>query len=141
MNDLMADAGGTRRRSCGAPASMRCWPCSLALIALITAVFALQSTVSLRADEASGIIEPQLAGAMSRNRWATQRLLIPTVGARGAAARGRRRIGAGYGSIIGDPRQTRPAGLCRPGVLARRHGVGRHRRAAVRLAAAPGDPR
>ena len=32
------------------------------MIAMITTVFAIQSAISLRADEASGIIEPQLAG-------------------------------------------------------------------------------
>jgi ABC-2 type transport system permease protein len=73
---------------------------------MITAVFALQSAVTLRADEASGIVEPQLAGAVSRRRWALERLLVPAVGAAVLLLIGGAGIGAGYGSIIGDPGQT-----------------------------------
>ena len=76
------------------------------MIAMVTTVFALQSTVSLRADEASGIVEPQLAGALSRSRWALQRLLIPAVGTAVLLLVGGAGMGAGYGSIIGDPGQT-----------------------------------
>jgi len=76
------------------------------MIAMVTAVFALQSAVSLRADEASGIVEPQLAGALSRSRWALQRLLIPAVGTAVLLLVGGAGMGAGYGSIIGDPGQT-----------------------------------
>jgi len=76
------------------------------MIAMVTAVFALQSAVSLRADEASGIVEPQLAGALSRSRWALQRLLIPAVGTAVLLLVGGAGMGAGYGSVIGDPGQT-----------------------------------
>ncbi len=76
------------------------------MIAMVTAVFALQSAVSLRADEASGIVEPQLAGALSRSRWVLQRLLIPAVGTAVLLLVGGAGMGAGYGSIIGDPGQT-----------------------------------
>ena len=38
------------------------------MIAMVTAVFALQSAASLRSDEASGIVEPQLTGARSHAR-------------------------------------------------------------------------
>ena len=76
------------------------------MIAMVTTVFALQSAVSLRADEASGIVEPQLAGALSRSRWALQRLLIPAVGTAVLLLVGGAGMGAGYGSVIGDPGQT-----------------------------------
>ena len=76
------------------------------MMALITTVFALQSTVSLRTDEATGIIEPQLAGAISRRRWALGRLLIPAVGSVALLAIGGAGIGLGYGAYIHDPSQT-----------------------------------
>ncbi|WP_024288508.1 ABC transporter permease [Cellulomonas sp. KRMCY2] len=76
------------------------------MIAMVTAVFALQSAVSLRADEASGIVEPQLAGALSRARWVVQRLLIPAVGSAVLLLVGGAGMGAGYGSLVGDPGQT-----------------------------------
>jgi ABC-2 type transport system permease protein len=51
------------------------------------------------------MIEPQLAGSMSRTRWATQRLLIPAVGSALLLLVGGAAMGAGYGSIVGDPSQ------------------------------------
>jgi ABC-2 type transport system permease protein len=112
MTDLMADASGIAAdliRGTGVDALLALL---LALIAMITTVFAIQSTVSLRADEASGIVEPQLAGAMSRSRWATRRLLIPAVGSALLLLVGGAGMGAGYGSIIGDPGQTGRLALC-----------------------------
>ena len=76
------------------------------MIGLITAIFATQSTVSLRTDEASGIVEPQLAGALSRTRWALERLLIPAVGSVVLLLVGGGLLGAVYGSVIGDPSQA-----------------------------------
>ncbi len=76
------------------------------MIAMITTVFALQSTVSLRTDEASGIIEPQLAGAISRWRWALGRLLIPGIGSIALLALGGAGIGLGYGNYIHDASQV-----------------------------------
>ena len=102
----MADAGGSVAdliRGTGVDALLSLL---LVIIAMITTVFATQSAVSLRADEASGIIEPQLAGAMSRTHWATRRLLIPVVGSALLLLVGGAGMGAGYGSIIGDPSQT-----------------------------------
>src|SRR6478609_8359566 len=102
MTDLMADAGGIAAdllRGIGVDALLSLL---LALIAMITTVFAIQSAVSLRVDEASGIIEPQLAGAMSRTRWATRRLLIPVVGSALLLLVGGAGIGAGYGATTGD---------------------------------------
>lgn len=76
------------------------------MVGLITAVFATQSAVSLRADEASGIVETQLAGALSRIRWALERLLIPAVGSVILLLLGGGLLGAVYGSISGDSSQA-----------------------------------
>ncbi|MEO8519397.1 MAG: ABC transporter permease, partial [Dermatophilaceae bacterium] len=76
------------------------------MIAMLTAVFALQSATSLRADEATGMVEPQLASPLSRTRWAVQRLLIPAVGTAVLLLVGGACMGAGYGSLTSDPGQT-----------------------------------
>ncbi len=78
----------------------------MVMIAMITTVFALQSTVSLRTDEATGILEPQFAGALSRWRWALGRLLIPGVGSIALLAVGGAGIGLGYGNYVHDPSQA-----------------------------------
>ena len=102
MTDLMSDAGGSVAsviRGTGIEALLSML---IVMIAMITTAFAIQSAVSLRGDEASGIIEPQLAGALSRTRWAAGRLLIPVVGSALLLAIGGGGMGAAYGSIIGD---------------------------------------
>jgi len=105
MTTLMADAGGSvaaiiRGTGIDALLSMLAM-----MIAMITTAFAIQSATSLRGDEASGIIEPQLAGAQSRTRWAVGRLLIPVVGSALLLAIGGGGMGAAYGSIVADPGQ------------------------------------
>ncbi len=42
-------------------------------------MFAIQITVSLRKDEATGLVDAQITRAVSRARWALERLLIPAV--------------------------------------------------------------
>jgi ABC-2 type transport system permease protein len=106
MTDLMDDAGGSvtaviRGTGIDALLSMLAM-----MIAMVTTAFAIQSATSLRGDEASGIIEPQLAGALSRTRWAVGRLLIPVVGSALLLAIGGGGMGAAYGSIIADTGQT-----------------------------------
>jgi ABC-2 type transport system permease protein len=106
MNDLMADATGQMAallRGTGVDALLSLL---ITMIAMITTVFAIQTSISLRVEEARGLIEPQLAGALSRTRWALQRLLIPMVGSAGLLLIGGAGMGAGYGSVIGDPAQT-----------------------------------
>ncbi|WP_051275077.1 ABC transporter permease [Cellulomonas sp. URHD0024] len=76
------------------------------MIALVTAIFATQQSVSLRTEEASGLIEPQLAAAVSRTRWAVQRLLIPAVGSAVLLLVGGGLLGAVYGSVVGDSSQA-----------------------------------
>ncbi len=106
MTDLLDDAGDTvtaMMRGVGVDALLSLL---MVMMAMITTVFALQSAVSLRTDEASGIIEPQLAGAVSRRRWAAERLVIPAVGAVVLLALGGACTGYGYGALIDDPGQT-----------------------------------
>ena len=106
MTELMDDAGGSVTallRGTGIDALLSMLT---AMIAMITTAFAIQSAVSLRGDEASGIIEPQLAGAVSRARWAGERLLIPAVGSALLLLLGGACMGATHGASIGDPGQT-----------------------------------
>jgi ABC-2 type transport system permease protein len=106
MTDLIADTDGAAAdlvRGTGVDALLALL---VTMIALITTVFALQSTTTLRADEAGGILEPQLAGALSRTRWAGQRLAIPLVGSAVLLLLGGGLMGAGYGALIDDPAQT-----------------------------------
>ena len=106
MTNLLHDAGSTATSVIGGTTVDALLSLLVLVIALVTTVFALQSVTSLRADEASGIVEPQLAGALSRTRWAVQRLLIPGVGTAVLLLVGGAFTGASYGSIIGDPGQT-----------------------------------
>lgn len=106
MNTLLADTGGPLSqftRGIGVSALLALLA---TMIGLITAVFATQSAVSLRTDEANGILETQLAGALSRTRWALQRLLIPAIGAAILLSLGGGLLGAVYGSISGDSSQA-----------------------------------
>ena len=105
MTDLLADAGPGAEdllRGSGVAALLALL---VSMMALITVIFAVQTTVSLRSDEASGIIEPQLAGAVSRWRWSLERLLIPTVWSAVLLALGGCVIGAVYGAAVHDPSQ------------------------------------
>lgn len=106
MTDLLADAGPTAAAMIGGTGVEALLSLLVVMIAMLTTVFALQSATSLRADEASGIVEPQLASALSRTRWAVQRLLIPAVGTAVLLLVGGAGMGAGYGSLINDPGQT-----------------------------------
>jgi ABC-2 type transport system permease protein len=105
MNNMLTDAGtnlSAIMRGTGVTALLGLMA---GLIALIVAIFSIQSVTQLRADEASGIVEPQLAGALSRTRWVLERLLIPTVGAAVLLAVGGWLVGAVYGATIGDSSQ------------------------------------
>jgi polyether ionophore transport system permease protein len=106
MHDLLDEAAGPVKDLIGGTGIDALLSLLMVLIALVATVFALQSTVSLRADEASGIVEPQLAGALSRARWAGQRLLIPGVGSAVLLLLGGACTGATYGALIDDPGQA-----------------------------------
>jgi ABC-2 type transport system permease protein len=105
MNDLLADAGNNLSTLLHGTGVAALLGLMVGLIALLVAVFAVQSATQLRADEASGLVEPQLVGALSRPRWVLERLLIPTAGAAVLLAVGGWLLGAGYGSTIGDSSQ------------------------------------
>jgi ABC-2 type transport system permease protein len=105
MTTLVSDAGSGAEallRGTGVTALLALLA---SMLALITLIFALQTTVSLRSDEATGIIEPQLAGALSRRQWALQRLVIPTVWSAVLLSVGGYVIGAVYGASIHDSSQ------------------------------------
>jgi ABC-2 type transport system permease protein len=107
MTDLLDDAAGSAAADFLRGSGVQALLAMLAsMIGLVTAVFATQSAVSLRSDEASGIVEPQLAGALSRRRWAWQRLLIPIVGSAVLLTVGGAMLGAVYGSVTGDSSQA-----------------------------------
>ncbi len=106
MTDLLDDASSSAAamlRGTGLPALLSLL---ISMIAMVTAVFALQSAASLRSDEASGIVEPQLTGALSRTSWALQRLLIPSVGSAVLLLLGGGAMGLTYGALIDDPGQS-----------------------------------
>ncbi|NTW39748.1 MAG: ABC transporter permease [Cellulomonadaceae bacterium] len=105
MTDLLADAGNAPPMLAGTGVGALL-SLLVMMIAMITTVFALQSAATLRSDEASGIIEPQLAGALSRVRWAGQRLLIPAVGTAVLLLVGGGGMGYGYGALVDDPGQA-----------------------------------
>jgi ABC-2 type transport system permease protein len=106
MNTVMADASSTVAailRGTGVAALLSLL---LTMIAMITTAFAIQTTLILRGDEASGIIEPQLAGAVSRTGWALQRLLIPLVGSAALLLIGGGLMGLSYGATDGNGDQV-----------------------------------
>ncbi|KQY23510.1 ABC transporter permease [Cellulomonas sp. Root485] len=106
MTTLLDDAGGGADdllRGSGVQALLALLA---GMIALVTAIFATQQAVSLRTEEASGIIEPQLAGAVSRTSWTLQRLAIPVVGSAVLLLVGGGLLGAVYGSVVGDSSQA-----------------------------------
>ena len=105
MNDLLTDAGTNTPAIMHGTGVAALLGLMAGMIALIVAIFAIQSATQLRADEASAILEPQLAGALSRTRWVLQRLMIPTIGTTVLLAMGGWLIGAGYGATIGDASQ------------------------------------
>ena len=105
MTDLLKDAGQGAQDLLRGEGVSALLALLLSVMALITLIFALQTTVTLRSDEASGIIEPQLAGAMSRWRWALQRLAIPAVWSAVLLVVGGYLVGAVYGSSIHDSSQ------------------------------------
>lgn len=105
MTELLADAGAGAENLLRGTGVTALLALLVSMMALITVVFALQTTVSLRSEEASGIIEPQLAGAVSRRRWSLERLAIPVVWSAVLLAVGGFVIGEVYGASIHDPSQ------------------------------------
>ncbi|WP_425954651.1 ABC transporter permease [Xylanimonas sp. McL0601] len=107
MTDLLKDATGSATKDLiGGTTVDALLSMLISLIALVVAVFAVQSTVSLRGDEAGAILEPQLAGAIGRMKWALQRLAIPVVGSAVLLVVGGGIFGASYGSTVSDSSQA-----------------------------------
>lgn len=106
MNTFLTDAGGNMSaitRGVGVTAFLALLA---GMIGLLTAVFATQSAVSLRTDEASGIVETQLAGSLSRTKWVLQRLAIPAVGSAIMLLLGGGLLGVVYGATVDDSSQA-----------------------------------
>jgi ABC-2 type transport system permease protein len=106
MTTLLSDAGSGVEELLRGTGVTALLALLVSMMALITLVFALQTTMSLRSDEATGVIEPQLAGALSRWQWALQRLLIPTGWSAVLLGVGGYVIGAVYGASIHDSSQS-----------------------------------
>lgn len=80
MTNLLDDAGDYTRALVRGLGIQPLLALLIEMIALVVTVFAVQSAVALRSDEAAGMAELQLAGSLSRVRWVAGRLAIPVVG-------------------------------------------------------------
>ncbi|OJV82188.1 MAG: ABC transporter permease [Cellulomonas sp. 73-92] len=105
MTNLLTDAGQGAENLLRGTGVAALLALLINVMSLVTVIFAMQSTVTLRSDEASGMIEPQLAGALSRWRWALQRLLIPAVWSAVLLLIGGYLVGSVYGASIHDASQ------------------------------------
>lgn len=106
MTDLFTDTGGglaTVAERTGVDALLALL---VSMLALVVTVVAIQSTVTLRTDEATGFVETQLAGAVSRTRWALQRLVVPAAGSALLLAGAGALLGLEHGAQLGDPDQA-----------------------------------
>ncbi len=106
MSDLVADAGDGVAKMMHGTGTDALLSMLVMILAIVVAVFAVQTTLQIRAEEASGHVEPQLAGALGRLRWATGRLALPVLGSAILLLAGGALMGAGYGSSIDDAGQT-----------------------------------
>lgn len=91
------------------------------LNAIAASAFVVESALQVRVEEASGRAEPQLAGSVSRLRWAGGRLLLPVAGSALMLIVGGAVMGAAYGASQSDPSQVwvllEAASAYWPGVL------------------------
>jgi ABC-2 type transport system permease protein len=74
----------------------------LSLVGLIAAAYAVQATLRLRAEEASGRAEPVLATAVGRLRWAASHLVFSVLGPTAALATAGLAAGLTYGLSTGN---------------------------------------
>ncbi|GAA1499098.1 hypothetical protein [Paeniglutamicibacter kerguelensis] len=78
----------------------------LMLNAIAVNAFVVESALQLGTEEASGRAESQLAGSVSRFRWAWGRLLVTVIGSALLLAVGGTLMGAAYGSSRSDASQV-----------------------------------
>ncbi|HEY8700704.1 MAG TPA: ABC transporter permease [Arthrobacter sp.] len=76
------------------------------LNAIVASAFVVESALQVRAEEASGRAEPQLAGSISRLRWAGGRLLLPVIGSAFLLVIGGLVMGTAYGASQSDASQV-----------------------------------
>jgi len=76
------------------------------LNAIVASAFVVESALQVRTEEASGLAEPQLAGSVSRLRWAGGRLLLPVIGSALLLVIGGLVMGAAYGASQSDASQV-----------------------------------
>lgn len=73
---------------------------------LLISAFAVQSTDTIRAEEASGRAELQWSRAISRIGWALSRMVVPAAVSLVLLVVGGFVIGASFGASVGDPDQA-----------------------------------
>jgi len=84
----------------------------LTIMALLACAFAVSSALRLRAEEASGRLEPLLATGLSRSRWVLGSLVVTVTGTLLLLFVSGLGMGLSYGLVIGDASQPwRLAGL------------------------------
>jgi ABC-2 type transport system permease protein len=107
MENLVADASPEVAARLGGEGMGALVAMLVRIVALVVLAFALQATLPLRGDEASGILEAQLSRGLSRTRWALGRLAVPVLGAGALLALAGACMGAAYGAVVGDAGQIR----------------------------------
>ncbi|TDD79298.1 ABC transporter permease [Actinomadura darangshiensis] len=75
---------------------------AMGLMALFTAAFAVQSVLRLRAEESAGRLEPVLATAVGRTRWAVANLAVTVAGTIALLTATGLAIGLVHGARTGD---------------------------------------
>lgn len=106
MTNLLDDAGDFTRALVGGVGITPLLALVVEMIALVVTVFAVQSAVTLRSDEAAGMAELQLAGSVSRIRWVAGRLAVPVVGSALLLPLGGALIGWSYAVSSGEGGQV-----------------------------------
>jgi ABC-2 type transport system permease protein len=103
MTSVMNNVAGGLIRGTGTDALLALL---VALLALLCTVVGVQVATSLRADEAGGTLEAQLARPVSRWRWALSRLALAVIAVALSLVVAGGAFGASYGASIGDASQT-----------------------------------
>jgi ABC-2 type transport system permease protein len=96
MTKLMAQLGGTSVLLDAFMSAM------MGIVALVAAVYAVQATLRLRAEETSYRAEPVLATSVGRIRWALSHLVFAVVGATVMLVVAGLATGLAYGANMGD---------------------------------------